>query len=89
VQKSWYGLQPGRSSHQLRKLLIYKESLNCLFTGQSKQSLDLQGFAALSTKLSTKLSTGNLDNFGAVKNQGFRLVGADLSNATSTLEPAR
>ena len=58
-------------THSERKLLIYKEALNCLFAGQSNESLDWQGFAASAPNLSTKLSTENLDNFKTVKNQGL------------------
>jgi hypothetical protein len=55
------------STSSFRKCLIHKESLNCLFSRQFKQGLDLQGFPALSHKLSTKLSTGTLENFEAWK----------------------
>ncbi|MEO5606202.1 MAG: hypothetical protein ABIR13_01270 [Polaromonas sp.] len=58
-------------THSERKLLIYKGSLNCLFAGHCKESLDWQGFAAPPGNLSTKLSTENLDNFKTVKNQGL------------------
>ncbi|MEO5661495.1 MAG: hypothetical protein ABI546_00180 [Polaromonas sp.] len=56
-------------SNSARKSLIYIESLNCFFCGQFKQSLDLQGSAAHSGKLSTKLSTENLEICKAVVNQ--------------------
>jgi hypothetical protein len=67
VQK--FVLAPARrhQTNSFHKCLIYKESLNCLFSRQFKQGLDLQGFPALSHKLSTKLSTGTLDNFPARK----------------------
>jgi hypothetical protein len=54
-----------------RKSLIYIGSLNCHFSGQFNESLDLQGFAASQGNLSTKLSTENRDIFKAVKNQGL------------------
>ncbi|MFZ3139952.1 hypothetical protein [Polaromonas sp.] len=78
TQKLWYSFsrlsQGGAShyqTHSKRKSLIHKETLNCLFPGQLKQSLDLQGSAASCNKLSTKLSTENLDNSKTVKNQGL------------------
>jgi hypothetical protein len=89
VQKSMAGLVPRHPAHGLRKSLIHKETLNCLFTRQSKESLDLQGFAGFSTKLSTKLSTGNLDNFGAVENQGLSRLSEGLSSAADALGPMR
>jgi hypothetical protein len=58
-------------THSARKSLIHKETLNCLFAGQSKESLDLQGSAAFGNKLSTKLSTENLDKSKTVTNQGL------------------
>ncbi|MEO7945518.1 MAG: hypothetical protein ABIR56_00150 [Polaromonas sp.] len=61
-------------THSACKSLIYKESLNCLFPGQSKESLDLQGSAASCNKLSTKLSTENLDKSKMVKNQGLSVL---------------
>jgi hypothetical protein len=48
-------------SNSARKLLIYIETLNCFFSVQFKKTLDLQGFAARRGKLSTKLSTENLE----------------------------
>jgi hypothetical protein len=74
----WYSYSRSSSSsalryqtHSERNLLIHKETLNCLFAGQFKKSVDLQGFAKSGNKLSTKLSTENLDNFKTVKNQGL------------------
>ncbi|MEO7160038.1 MAG: hypothetical protein ABJA84_10895 [Polaromonas sp.] len=58
-------------THSERKLLIYKETLNCLFHGQFNESLDLQGSTAYCNKLSTKLSTENLDNSKRLKNQAL------------------
>jgi hypothetical protein len=58
-------------THSARKSLIYIGSLNCHFSGQFNESLDLQGFAASRGNLSTKLSTENRDIFKAVKNQGL------------------
>jgi hypothetical protein len=58
-------------SHSARKSLIHIGSLNCHFSGQFNESLDLQGFAASRGNLSTKLSTENRDIFKAVKNQGL------------------
>jgi hypothetical protein len=51
------------------KLLIYIETLNCFFSGQFKKTLDLQGLAARAGKLSTKLSTENLEICKALVNQ--------------------
>ncbi|NML85713.1 hypothetical protein [Polaromonas sp.] len=62
---------PRYQSHSARKSLIYKDSLNCFFSGHFKESLDLQGLATLADKLSTKLSTENMENFKAVLNQGL------------------
>jgi hypothetical protein len=58
-------------THSARKSLIYIGSLNCHFSGQCNESLDLQGFAAPQGNLSTKLSTENRDIFKAVKNQAL------------------
>jgi hypothetical protein len=71
VQKSRWRRPSGRAGSGIRKCLIYKETLNCLFTGQSKETLDLQGFPGFDHKLSTKLSTGNLDNFETLKKQAI------------------
>jgi hypothetical protein len=54
-----------------RKSLIYIGFLNCHFSVQFKDSLDLQGFAAPRSNLSTKLSTENRDIFKVLKNQGL------------------
>jgi hypothetical protein len=56
-------------SNSDRKSLIYIDSLNCFFSGQSRKSLCLQGLRAAQGKLSTKLSTEKLEIFKAVKNQ--------------------
>ncbi|MGA8784016.1 MAG: hypothetical protein WB542_01715 [Polaromonas sp.] len=66
-----WGLASRYQSHSARKSLIHKESLNCFFSGHFKKSLDLQGLASLAKKLSTKLSTENLENFKASTNQGL------------------
>ncbi|MCJ7799090.1 MAG: hypothetical protein MUP33_04925 [Polaromonas sp.] len=58
-------------THSKRKSLIYIGFLNCHFSGQFKESLDLQGFAAPGGNLSTKLSTENRDIFKVLKNQGL------------------
>jgi hypothetical protein len=62
---------PRYQSNSVSKLLIYIPILNCFFSGQFKKSLDSQGFAGLSGKLSTKLSTENLEIFKATINQGL------------------
>jgi hypothetical protein len=56
-------------SNSARKSLIYIDSLNCFFSGQSRKTLGLQGLAAAQGKLSTKLSTENLEISKVVKNQ--------------------
>jgi hypothetical protein len=71
-------------SNSARKLLIYIASLNCFFSGQSKQSLDLQGFAALHGKLSTKLSTENLEICKALVNQGLSALSGCISQEVNT-----
>jgi hypothetical protein len=53
----------------LRCGMIYIETLNCFFSGQFKKTLDLQGLAARAGKLSTKLSTENLEICKALVNQ--------------------
>jgi hypothetical protein len=58
-------------SNSACKSLIYIKTLNCFFSGQFKKSLDLQGFATFAGKLSTKLSTENLEICKAVPNQGL------------------
>ncbi|WP_309684650.1 hypothetical protein [Polaromonas sp.] len=58
-------------SHSSAKSLIYMDSLNCFFFGQINKSLDLRGFAAVGSKLSTKLSTENWEIFKTVSNQGL------------------
>jgi hypothetical protein len=44
-----------------RKLLIHMILELCFFDGQSSESLDFQGFGEGGDKISTKLSTENLD----------------------------
>jgi hypothetical protein len=48
-------------THSICKYLILKSFGFCIFFGQAKESLDLQGPAASIDDLSTKLSTENLD----------------------------
>ncbi|MFC5522761.1 hypothetical protein [Polaromonas jejuensis] len=70
-------LAAGRyQSHSARKSLIHMGNFICHFSGHSKESLDLQGLDGLSDKLSTKLSTENLDISKAVKNQGLSALSA-------------
>jgi hypothetical protein len=56
-------------SNSARKSLIYIDSLNCFFFGQSRKSLCLQGLAVAQGKLSTKLSTEKHEKCKAVENQ--------------------
>ena len=72
-------------SHSAAKLLIYIASLNCFFFGQSSESLVYQGFQAVRTKLSTKLSTENLKIFKVPLNQALSAVLADFAGAASTV----
>jgi hypothetical protein len=72
VQKSVLAPVRRYQTNSFRKCLIHNENLNCLFSRQFKQGLDLQGFPALFPKLSTKLSTGMLDNFKTRKNPACR-----------------
>jgi hypothetical protein len=62
---------PRYQSNSECKSLIYIETLNCFFFGHFEESLDLQGFAPSHGKLSTKLSTENLEICKAVINQGL------------------
>jgi len=48
--------------HQIAKLLISNRYGRCVFSGQSNQSLDFQGFGKDIQTLSTKLSAENLGN---------------------------
>ena len=89
VQKLLWRPGPRYQTHSFRKLLIYKETLNCLFTGQFKQGLDLQGFPGFYNKLSTKLSTENLENFSALKNQALPAQAGAVFQAASRRETAR
>ncbi|MDQ3060047.1 MAG: hypothetical protein M3R45_11075 [Pseudomonadota bacterium] len=67
VQKSRCGVVSRHPTYGFDKCLIHNDNLNCLFTRQFKQALDLQGLPGFYHKLSTKLSTGTLDNFEALK----------------------
>jgi hypothetical protein len=71
-------------SNSARKLLIYIETLNCFFSGQFKQSLDLQGLATLHDKLSTKLSTEKLEICKAMVNQGLSALSGCISQEVNT-----
>ncbi|WP_457282687.1 hypothetical protein [Polaromonas sp. P5_D5] len=71
-------------SNSGRKLLIYIETLNCFFSGQFKKSLDLQGFATRHGKLSTKLSTENLEICKAMVNQGLSALSGCTSQEVNT-----
>lgn len=63
------------------KLLIYNNKLICLFHGHFSESLDLQGFATFTGKLSTKLSTENLHNSNAALNQRLSALSACKTTA--------
>jgi hypothetical protein len=73
-------------SNSVAKLLIYIASSICFFCGHFKESLDLQGFRLGRAKLSTKLSTENLEICKAPKNQAlsafFECGFADLTTIT-------
>ncbi|MFS2035801.1 hypothetical protein ACEN8I_17410 [Polaromonas sp. CT11-55] len=71
-------------SNSARKLLIYIETLNCFFCGQFKKSLDLQGFARFADKLSTKLSTENLEICKVAPNQGLSALSGCISQELNT-----
>jgi hypothetical protein len=88
AQNLWYSYSRLNSSPASRyqtnsecKSLIYKETSNCLFPVQFKESLDLQGLAASCNKLSTKLSTENLDKSKTVKNQALSALSGCSSQA--------
>jgi hypothetical protein len=66
-------------SHSAAKLLIYIASLNCFFCGHFNESLVNQGFRVIRAKLSTKLSTENLQIFKAPLNQALSAVFACFS----------
>jgi hypothetical protein len=53
------------------KSLIHIASLKCFFSGHFKETLDLQGFRMRGHKLSTKLSTENLEICKAALNQAL------------------
>ncbi|MFC6281274.1 MULTISPECIES: hypothetical protein [Polaromonas] len=72
-------------SNSACKLLIYIGSLNCFFSGHSKQSLDLQGFRVNADKLSTKLSTENLEICKAPLNQALRRLFVSVFTDSSTI----
>jgi xanthine/uracil/vitamin C permease (AzgA family) len=59
-------------SHSASKSLICIASLNCFFYGHFKKTLDLQGLWVIAAKLSTKLSTENLEISKAPLNQALR-----------------
>jgi hypothetical protein len=71
-------------SNSACKLLIYIETLNCFFSGQFKQTLDLQGSAAPVGKLSTKLSTEKLEICKASLNQGLSAFFGCISQELNT-----
>jgi hypothetical protein len=69
-------------SHSACKSLIHIASLNCFFSGQSKESLDLQGLRVIRDKLSTKLSTENLEICKVLLNQALRAFFACIFEAS-------
>jgi hypothetical protein len=71
-------------SNSACKCLIYIETLNCFFSGQFKKSLDLQGFAAFGGKLSTKLSTENLEICKVAPNQGLSALSGCIPQELNT-----
>ncbi|MEO6018524.1 MAG: hypothetical protein ABIP46_14800 [Polaromonas sp.] len=71
-------------SNSAAKSLIYIASLNCFFSGHFKESLDLQGFRAFVDKLSTKLSTENLEILKAPLNQALSALTASGGEALHT-----
>jgi hypothetical protein len=80
---------PRYQSHSAAKLLIYIETSNCFFSGHFKKSLDLQGLAQIPGKLSTKLSTENLEICKAVINQGLSaLTGSAFEDVLASACPA-
>jgi hypothetical protein len=75
-------------SNSVRKPLIYIDSLNCFFYGQSGEALDLQGFGRCGGDLSTKLSTEKLKIFKASSNQALRAFFASVFvDVTTTSYP--
>jgi hypothetical protein len=71
-------------SNSARKSLIYIKTLNCFFSGQFKKSLDLQGFATFADKLSTKLSTENLEICKVARNQGLSALSGCIPQEVNT-----
>jgi hypothetical protein len=71
-------------SNSACKLLIHIETLNCFFSVQFKKSLDLQGLAARPAKLSTKLSTENLEICKQLVNQGLSAFFGCISQELNT-----
>jgi hypothetical protein len=71
-------------SNSAPKLLIYIASLNCFFYGHFKQTLDLQGLRVIAAKLSTKLSTENLEISKEPLNQALRAFFAGAFGESST-----
>jgi hypothetical protein len=72
-------------SHSAAKWLIYIASLNCFFCGHFNESLANQGFQAIRGKLSTKLSTENLEIFKASLNQALSAVFTCFSEDSPTI----
>jgi hypothetical protein len=68
ARQEWMPI-PRYQRNSASKLLIYIETLTCYFFGHFKKTVDLQSFDPLSSKLSTKLSTENMDSFKVVINQ--------------------
>ena len=79
-------VRPSRryQSNSASKLLIYIASLNCIFYGHFKKTLDLQGLRVIAAKLSTKLSTENLEISKAPLNQALRAFFASVCGESST-----
>jgi hypothetical protein len=71
-------------SNSASKLLIYIASLNCFFYGHFKKTLDLQGLRVIAAKLSTKLSTENLEISKEPLNQALRALFASTVGESST-----
>jgi hypothetical protein len=71
-------------SNSVAKSLIYIETSNCFFYGQFKKSLDLQGFARFADKLSTKLSTENLEICKVAPNQRLSALSGCISQELNT-----
>jgi hypothetical protein len=52
---------PETTDRQFHNLLIHKGFMFCQFSGQRKQTLVPQGFAARAGRISTKLSTASVN----------------------------